>query len=267
MGVRAPLSRLPAAARCRDADDLPGRIGFTGRAARRSALRGPAGRSPPMAPRSALSIRSGTPAKWASPSSDVKTAPPIRAAPHRPVRIVPENHWADTRRRSTVTPVPPSTDSGGSLPRSIRSISLLCRFAPRLPWSNSWPLNVQARQTSRTITRPGSICSFRHRSRCAPPGIRSRGTMPWRQSRVNCRFAQHDAGTPPTSDLDPEWAARSPRRIIPTRVWKNGRRMWLECGAAGLWIPERRGFSRRSSRGSAGRASQVQREFLDCNRC
>ncbi len=62
--------------------------------------------------------RSAVVAKWVSPSSEAKTAPPIRAAPHRPVRIVPLNHWTEMRRRSTPTPVSPSTDSGGSLPRS-----------------------------------------------------------------------------------------------------------------------------------------------------
>ena len=30
--------------------------------------------------------------KLVSPSSEAKTAPPIRAAPHKPVRIVPQNH-------------------------------------------------------------------------------------------------------------------------------------------------------------------------------
>ena len=84
-----------------------------------------------MAPRSALSTRSGTVAKLVSPSSDAKTAPPIRAAPQTPVRIVPENHWTETRRRSMTPPVPPSTESGGSLPRSIVSESALDRCGPR----------------------------------------------------------------------------------------------------------------------------------------
>ena len=78
----------------------------------------------PMAPRSVLSIRSGTVAKLVSPSSDAKTAPPIRAAPQTPVRIVPENHCTETRRRSMTPPVPPSTESGGSLPRSTAASAL-----------------------------------------------------------------------------------------------------------------------------------------------
>src|SRR5258708_4422488 len=59
----------------------------------------------------------------------------MRAAPQRPVRIVPENHWTETRRRSTMLD-PPSTESGGSLPRSIGVRSTLNRYDPRgLPWS------------------------------------------------------------------------------------------------------------------------------------
>ena len=72
----------------------------------------------------------GSEAKLVSPSSDVKTAPPIRAAPHNAVRIVPANHCTETRRRSTKPLVPPSTDSGGSLPSSMRS-ACLDRYAPR----------------------------------------------------------------------------------------------------------------------------------------
>ena len=68
----------------------------------------------PNAPRSAPSTRSGTLAKVISPSSDAKTAPPIRAAPHRPVRIVPLNHCTETRRRSITAASEPSTESGGS---------------------------------------------------------------------------------------------------------------------------------------------------------
>ena len=85
----------------------------------RSVLRTPL-RRPPMlatAPRNAVSRRSGAEAKLVSPSSEAKTAPPMRAAPHSPVRMVPLNHCSENRRRSTSTPVPPSTESGGSLPR------------------------------------------------------------------------------------------------------------------------------------------------------
>ena len=56
--------------------------------------------TPPSAPRNAVSTRSGAAAKLVSPSREAKTAPPIRAAPHRPVRIVPLNHCTETRRRS-----------------------------------------------------------------------------------------------------------------------------------------------------------------------
>ena len=100
------------------------------------------GRSPLLlkAGRSGVSSRSGMVAKLVSPSSAVKTAPPMRAAPHTPVKIVPENHCTETRLRSTTPPVPPSTESGGSLPRSIASVSTLDRFGPRgLPWSNVIP--------------------------------------------------------------------------------------------------------------------------------
>ena len=86
---------------------------------------------PVAAPRSAASTRSGTVAKLVSPSRAAKTAPLIRAAPQRPVRIVPLNHWTETRRRSTSPLDSPSTDNGGSLPRSMRSASKLERIAPR----------------------------------------------------------------------------------------------------------------------------------------
>src|SRR5204863_10149484 len=58
-------------------------------------------------------------AKVISPSSDAKTAPPIKAAPHRPVRMVPLNHCTETRRRSMTAASVPSTESGGSWPRSM----------------------------------------------------------------------------------------------------------------------------------------------------
>ena len=108
-------------------------------AGRRSVLRIAPRRSPmPVnAPRNAVSRRSGASAKLVSPSSEAKTAPPIRAAPHSPVSIVPLNHCTESRRRSTRPPVPPSTRSGGSLPRSMVSVSSL-RVAPRsLPWSKT----------------------------------------------------------------------------------------------------------------------------------
>src|SRR5207253_2933342 len=82
-------------------------------------------------PRSAASTRSGRAAKLASPSSATNTAPPISAAPQRPVRIVPENHWTETRRRSTRPEVAPSTSNGGSSPSSIGSDAARRRFGSR----------------------------------------------------------------------------------------------------------------------------------------
>ena len=108
-------------------------------AGRRSVLCATLNRSPApaTAPRNAVSTRSGAAAKLVSPSREAKTAPPISAAPHRPVRIVPLNHCNETRRRSTSVPVPPSTESGGSLPSSMGSVFSL-RFAPRtLAWSKT----------------------------------------------------------------------------------------------------------------------------------
>ena len=81
--------------------------------------------------RTAASKRWARSAKLVSPSREAKTAPPIRAAPHRPVRIVPLNHCTETRRRSTLMPISPSTDSGGSLPRSMVAGSKPARCGPR----------------------------------------------------------------------------------------------------------------------------------------
>ena len=124
----------------------------------RSLLRETAGRSPPTpsAPRNATSTRSGSEAKLASPSSDVKTAPPIRAAPHNAVRMVPANHCTETRRRSTKPLVPPSTDSGGSLPSSIAS-ARLDRYAPRdRVWSKlAVPCAIRSKVACRNQIRPG----------------------------------------------------------------------------------------------------------------
>ena len=117
----------------------------------RSALRKVLSRSPrpEIAPRSAISTRSGAVAKLVSPSSDAKTAPPINAAPHSPVKIVPLNHCTESRRRSIRPPLPPSTSNGGSLPSSMASASNLRRWkslAPRsLPWSKrSVPLHSRS---------------------------------------------------------------------------------------------------------------------------
>ena len=165
---------------------------------RRSALRGPDDRSA-IAPRNAPSARSGMAAKCASPSSDVNTAPPISAAPQRPVRIVPENHWAETRRRSTVMPVPPSTDSGGSLPRSMRSISPLGRNAARLPVSNSPSPCRRAHQTSGAPTRYDW----------------SSGRVPTRPDRNTRR--RHDAVLPKTRQSASIFASYDPERRAQAR--------------------------------------------------
>ena len=79
--------------------------------------------APATAWRSTASTRSGTVAKLVSPSSAANTAPPMSAAPHRPVRMVPLNHCTETRRRSTRPLRSPSTDNGCSLPRSMCSVS------------------------------------------------------------------------------------------------------------------------------------------------
>src|SRR5215831_292273 len=88
-----------------------------------------------LPPRSVDSTRSGLAAKWASPSRAAKTAPPMRAAPHKPVKIVPLSQRTDTRLRSKSLLTPPSRDSGGSLPRSFAPDCALCQ-SRALPWSN-----------------------------------------------------------------------------------------------------------------------------------
>ena len=133
----------------------------------------------PSAPRSAVSTRSGTAAKLVSPSSDAKTAPPMRAAPQKPVRIVPENHCTETRRRSTRPVVSPSTESGGSLPRSMAigsCLETMCAARPcRDP--NRRPLRLRSKMDRRkTLRQPPEI---------APPN-RS-GTMPVGPRPVNDR--------------------------------------------------------------------------------
>ena len=140
---------------------------------RRSALRAPSlSLAAPSAPRNATSTRSGSEAKLASPSSEVNTAPPIRAAPHRAVRIVPANHCTETRRRSTKPLLPPSTDSGGSLPSSSISATL-DRWAPRSRvCSNPRPL-------ARSIVG-GCRIWLPH-----PSAAKSSGTMPGAPTRVN----------------------------------------------------------------------------------
>ena len=106
-------------------------------------------------PRSAASTRSGRAAKFASPSSATKTAPPISAAPHKPVRIVPENHWTETRRRSTRPDVAPSASNGGSLPRSIGSCgcSQTIWIAPSALIQAPCPLDSRASACARRPTR------------------------------------------------------------------------------------------------------------------
>ena len=122
---RLPLPRLVVDTRmtCRAALASPG-------GGRRSALR-VATRSTMRitALRSAPSTRSGTVAKLVSPSRAAKTAPLIRAAPQRPVRMTPLSHCTETRRRSTKPLLSPSTDNGGSLPRSMCSASKVERSA------------------------------------------------------------------------------------------------------------------------------------------
>src|SRR5262247_3637702 len=76
----------------------------------------------------------------------------MRAAPHRPVRIVPTNQRTDTRRRSTTAEPRPSANNGGSLPRSTSPIR--SRYGPRgLPWSKiAVPLANDTRDLPQTKT-------------------------------------------------------------------------------------------------------------------
>ena len=124
----------------------------------RSLLCVPFSAPPPSAPRSATSTRSGKDAKLASPSRDVKTAPPMRAAPLKAVRIVPANHCTETRRRSTKPLEPPSTDSGGSLPSSMAS-ACLDRIAPRdRVWSKlAVPCASDRRKLAATKLAPDAV--------------------------------------------------------------------------------------------------------------
>ena len=148
---------------------------------RRSLLRAPSRSAPAVsAPRSATSTRSGNDAKLVSPSSDVKTAPPIKAAPHRAVKIVPANHWTETRRRSTNAEVPPSTDSGASLPSSIVS-AFFNRCAPRdRAWSK--------------LTVPSSVFDRRWIAATVSPGIAGKSlnrriNLPFESAPARCRLA------------------------------------------------------------------------------
>ena len=161
-------------------------------------------------------------AKWASPSSAVKTAPPIRAAPHRPVRIVPENHCAETRRRSTSRRCRHRRTAAARCRDRSRSDSPLGRYARALAVVQSAvPLNVaheraQAEEWSRAIAAPR-----RHDWKQAA------GTMPWApHDRVNhAAQRSHNAVTLPST------APPALRRCTPLTA-KNGRGMWPECGAA-----------------------------------
>ena len=108
------------------------------------------------APRNADSTRCGAAAKLVSPSRDAKTAPPMRAAPQSPVRIVPLNHCTETRRRSTRPPLLPSTDSGGSLPSSTGSATNFRPPARGLPWSKTTSPALGSRPPHRTFRRSAS---------------------------------------------------------------------------------------------------------------
>ena len=213
-------------------------------AGRRSVLCATLNRSPTpaSAPRNAVSTRSGAAAKLVSPSREAKTAPPISAAPHRPVRIVPLNHCNETRRRSTSVPVPPSTESGGSLPSSMGSVFSL-RFAPRtLAWSKT-PF-------------PRSRDRVPYAAYAAPSLVRSPERIPKPRGPdrlgLKRRIKAIDAATPiqaastrpgrrgskPLADAAAPPALRHPRHDCV----KNGGGMWPQCGArtakshlAGTW--------------------------------
>src|SRR5271169_3641295 len=111
----------------------------------------------------------------------------------------------ESRRRSTRPPVPPSTESGGSLPRLIVSASNL-RFAPRsLVWSKT--------TVPCTRDRVGRICAVAHdldgaRTPIGP--VKSTGP---RRSNIH-------------------WIVALPRIAHPRRdTAKNGGGMWPQCGA------------------------------------
>src|SRR5262249_17468505 len=74
------------------------------------------------------------------PSSAAKTAPPMRAAPQRPVRIVPPTHWPETRRRPITPACPPPPASPAPFPRPRCSQSPPTRYVlPPFPASNPPP--------------------------------------------------------------------------------------------------------------------------------
>ena len=166
---------------CRAALDSPG-------GGSRSLLCRLADLSPPLkAPRSAPSTRSGSLAKVISPSSDAKTAPPIRAAPQRPVKIVPLNHCTETRRRSITAASEPSTDSGGSWPRSMTPTDRLkapprtvLEFKPPSPAIASFP-TLRLAHLPRGVVRAGNLRAHRSRPRFVQsfsnPTERARGPL------------------------------------------------------------------------------------------
>jgi len=180
----------------------------------------PLSAAPPSAPRSATSTRSGNDAKLASPSRDVKTAPPMSAAPESAVRIVPENHCTDTRRRSTNALEPPSTDSGGSLPSSMAS-ACLDRIAPRdRVWSKlAVPCASDRRRPYRNKTLPQLLS----------PGRVNR----W---PARCRLVHEPSMTASEPDLL-TWltVAEGPRcDSVPRKDPKDDAGIWPQYGA--IWI-------------------------------
>ena len=188
----------------------------------------------PSAPRSATSTRSGSEAKLVSPSSDVKTAPPMRAAPQSAVRIVPANHCTETRRRSTKPLVPPSTDSGGSLPSSMAS-ACLDRYAPRdRVWSKlAVPCASDRRWLAATKLAPAAV---------GRPRKSMAGTMPVGPWPVN--------DGPRTRLIGLKTVAECPRcDSIPRKDPKDDPGIWPECGA--IWFKA----SVSGERGILGRAS------------
>ena len=190
----------------RDADHLARDVRLFGRPAGGRSCARRADRSPAAeraAQRDFDALRHA--AKLVSPSSDVKTAPPMRAAPDRAVRIVPANHCTETRRRSTQTALPPSTESGGSLPSSIdvAMLGAMCAARSRL---------IQARcPLARDLI-------MKRRPRARTRG----GTMPGGSKTGQCRIAARifeRCRSPPVR----------PSQIEITRTTAG---IWPECGAA-----------------------------------
>src|SRR5215475_11887626 len=142
----------------------------------------------------------------------------MRAAPHKPVKIVPLSQRTDTRLRSKSLLTPPSRDSGGSLPRSIAPDCALCQ-SRALPWSN--------------FVRPLPPCSPRTNRRPIQPSFP-------RNLRVPIDARGTFTASPATRaficinricvDLETKPETTHPAFPLP----QDAARLWLECDGGGL---------------------------------